>query len=106
MPKKDEYVPYKRRLPEFKLYRMHPNYLDDVSQGFRSMTYSHKIDANQPMCKRETQGYKCSDTICDDQHLKDIQLTGASFLTVWRSSSCTLYNIENSSNDELAKESR
>ncbi|TKA58743.1 hypothetical protein B0A49_11590 [Cryomyces minteri] len=53
---KFRYTPYESPLKCFKTYRYHPEYLQNVAGGFRSLTYSHNIDSGQPLCQFEAAG--------------------------------------------------
>ncbi|ORY04190.1 hypothetical protein BCR34DRAFT_491769 [Clohesyomyces aquaticus] len=64
----------------FKSYRYHPNYSHDVAGGFLSMTYSHQIDMDKPLCQYEAVGGICNDPDCDGQHFRDMGLTGDKIL--------------------------
>lgn len=72
------FVPYESPLRKFKSYRYHPEYSKDVSGGFRSMTYSHQIDPEKPICRFEAAGGTCNDDECDNQHFRGMGLDGAS----------------------------
>jgi hypothetical protein len=71
-------VPYESPLKYFKAFRFHPAYKEWVAGGFRSLTYSHKINANAEFCRYELAGGSCNDKSCDFQHFRDIVLPGAS----------------------------
>ena len=71
------FTPYESPLKQFKSYRYHPAYLKEVSSGFRSLTYSHTIDSDIPICRYELGGV-CNDDSCKNQHLRGIGLNGAS----------------------------
>ncbi|KAH0547906.1 hypothetical protein GP486_008353 [Trichoglossum hirsutum] len=79
-PPKEYFTPYDSPLKQFRAYRYHRNYLKDVPGGFRSLTYSHNIDADKPLCKFETSGGGggvggvCNDAGCQDQHFRDMKL--------------------------------
>ncbi|OCK79457.1 hypothetical protein K432DRAFT_299828, partial [Lepidopterella palustris CBS 459.81] len=47
-----------------------------VSGGFRSITYSHQIDPNKPICQIEAAGDPCNDDQCDNQHFRGMGLSG------------------------------
>jgi hypothetical protein len=64
-------------LKYFKAYRYHPNYVEDVKDGYRSLTYSHQINSQQPFCPYEAAGGVCNDSTCDFQHWRDIVMPGA-----------------------------
>lgn len=68
------FVPYESPLRKFKSYRYHPEYSKDVSGGFRSMTYSHQIDPEKPICRFEAAGGTCNDDECDSQHFRGMGL--------------------------------
>lgn len=72
------FVPYESPLRHFKSYRYHPNFPQDVSSGFLSMTYSHQIDPEKQLCTTEASGESCSDANCPFQHYRDMEISGAS----------------------------
>ncbi|KAJ9220227.1 hypothetical protein DTO027B5_1259 [Paecilomyces variotii] len=69
------FVPYISPLRYFTAYRYHPNFTEDVSDGFRSLTYSHNIDPTKFFCPYETAGGVCNDHSCEYQHFRDISLS-------------------------------
>lgn len=69
--------PYESSLASFKAYRYHPQFTENVQGGFRSMTYSHKIDPHKELCQYEADGGVCNDKDCQHQHYRDMKLTGA-----------------------------
>jgi len=71
------FQPYESILRIFKSYRNHPEYKANVSGGYRSMTFSHNIDANKEICPYETAGGVCNDNSCNFQHFRDMELSGA-----------------------------
>ncbi len=83
LTKQTYFAPYESALKSFKAYRYHPQYSQDVSGGFRSLTYSHQINAEKPLCKYEAAGGVCNDQQCQDQHFRSMQLSGASQATAW-----------------------
>lgn len=74
--KMGHFTPYQSPLKQFKSYRYHPQYLKEVSNGFRSLTYSHTINPEIPLCRYELNGV-CNDDSCQNQHLRSIVLSGA-----------------------------
>ncbi|KAJ5134183.1 hypothetical protein N7526_005548 [Penicillium atrosanguineum] len=74
-PKSSKFTPYVSPLRSFKAYRYHPNYAEDVSDGYRSLTYSHDIDTMKYFCPYEVAGGVCNDRSCDFQHFRDINLS-------------------------------
>lgn len=70
------YVPYQSPLSSFKSYRFHPSFSEQVKAGYRSLTYSHKIDPKLPMCLKELEGEPCTDPDCQDQHFGSMALSG------------------------------
>ncbi|KAF2124221.1 hypothetical protein P153DRAFT_426669 [Dothidotthia symphoricarpi CBS 119687] len=76
----DKFTPYESPLRMFKSYRYHPSYTQDVSGGFLSMTYSHQIDAETPLCQYESAGGSCNDAECPDQHFRGMGITGEKLL--------------------------
>lgn len=71
------FTPYESPLKQFRAYRFHPEFKQDIAGGLRSMTYSHKIDPNAEFCRYELAGGICNDSTCDLQHFRDIKLPGA-----------------------------
>ncbi|KAF2469446.1 uncharacterized protein BDR25DRAFT_343794 [Lindgomyces ingoldianus] len=74
------FVPYESALRMFKSYRYHPSYSQDVAGGFLSMTYSHQIDKDKPLCQFEAVGGTCNDPHCDGQHFRDMSISGDKIL--------------------------
>ncbi|KAF2438500.1 hypothetical protein P171DRAFT_436974 [Karstenula rhodostoma CBS 690.94] len=74
------FVPYESPLRLFKSYRYHPNFAQDVSSGFLSMTFSHQIDPEKPLCEHEASGDECTDADCPDQHFRDMNISGEKLL--------------------------
>ncbi|KAL2809560.1 hypothetical protein BJX63DRAFT_350825 [Aspergillus granulosus] len=72
------FSPYVSPLRLFRAYRFHPNYIDNVSDGYRSLTYSHNIDPSICLCPFESSGGVCNDRSCEFQHFRDMALSGAS----------------------------
>ncbi|KAL4788679.1 hypothetical protein BJX76DRAFT_315397 [Aspergillus varians] len=70
-----KFSPYTSPLKLFKAYRYHPNYNDNVSGGYRSLTYSHNIDPLKYLCPFETSGGVCNDRSCEYQHFRDMALS-------------------------------
>ncbi|KAF2084856.1 hypothetical protein K490DRAFT_68268 [Saccharata proteae CBS 121410] len=68
-------TPYESPLKIFKSYRFSPNFASEVPGGFRSLTYSHKIDPNKPLCTYEAAGGVCNDSSCEFQHFRDMTLS-------------------------------
>jgi hypothetical protein len=73
-----KFSPYVSPLRYFKAYRYHPRYTDEVSDGYRSLTYSHDIDPMKYLCPYELAGGVCNDRSCEFQHFRDMNLSGAS----------------------------
>ncbi|KAL5359389.1 hypothetical protein BJX96DRAFT_57114 [Aspergillus floccosus] len=73
-----KFSPYVSPLRNFNAYRYHPNYTSEVTDGYRSLTYSHNIDAMKYLCPYESAGGVCNDKSCEFQHFRDMTLSGAS----------------------------
>ncbi|KAL2868500.1 uncharacterized protein BJX67DRAFT_349635 [Aspergillus lucknowensis] len=69
------FSPYASPLKLFKAYRFHPKYSNNVSGGYRSLTYSHNIDPLKYMCPFEASGGVCNDRSCEYQHFRDMALS-------------------------------
>ncbi|KAG0225906.1 Zinc finger C3H1 domain-containing protein [Actinomortierella wolfii] len=66
---------YESPLKMFKSYRFSTDFTRTVKDGFRSLTYSNKIDPNKKMCLFELAGGACNDDNCESLHLRDCTLT-------------------------------
>lgn len=76
----DQIVPsifseYQSPLRNFRSFRYHPQYLHLVKGGWRSLTFSNRIDADKPFCFYELTGGICNDTSCESQHFRQIVLS-------------------------------
>ncbi|KAL1638742.1 hypothetical protein SLS58_008665 [Diplodia intermedia] len=69
------YTPYESPLKQFKAYRYHPQYSQEVPGGYRSLTYSHEIDPMKPLCPFEAAGGICNDSACDGQHFRTMGIS-------------------------------
>uniref|UniRef100_A0A093V1J6 Protein red1 n=1 Tax=Talaromyces marneffei PM1 TaxID=1077442 RepID=A0A093V1J6_TALMA len=67
-----KFSPYQSPLKSFRAYRYHPNFVEDVKGGYRSLTYSHQINSQQAFCPYEAAGGVCNDATCEFQHWRDI----------------------------------
>ncbi|KAI5295177.1 hypothetical protein KEM52_002149 [Ascosphaera acerosa] len=74
------YTPYASPLRNFRSYRFHPDFPDNVSSGFRSLTYSHQINPELEICGFELSGGVCNDSSCPRQHLRDLGMTDENIL--------------------------
>ncbi|KAI5291768.1 hypothetical protein KEM54_000290 [Ascosphaera aggregata] len=74
------YTPYVTPLCNFRAYRFHPDFLNRVTGGFRSLTYSNQIDPNKELCGFELSGGVCNDKTCQYQHLADMALSDENIL--------------------------
>lgn len=63
------YKPYTSELSRFKQFRYHPDFIENVPGGHKSLTYSNNIDLNNPICRYEING-QCNDKDCEFQHFK------------------------------------
>ncbi|KAF3010945.1 hypothetical protein E8E13_010283 [Curvularia kusanoi] len=79
-PKPPKFTPYESPLRLFKSYRYHPNFSQDIDGGFLSMTYSHQIDPEKPLCPFESAGGSCNDPECPNQHFRGMGITGEKLL--------------------------
>ncbi|KAL4961802.1 uncharacterized protein BDV14DRAFT_179677 [Aspergillus stella-maris] len=70
-----KFSPYTSPLKMFKAYRYHSDYQNNVSSGYRSLTYSHNIDPLKHLCPFETSGGVCNDRSCEYQHFRDMALS-------------------------------
>ncbi|KAH8816918.1 hypothetical protein F5884DRAFT_777900 [Xylogone sp. PMI_703] len=77
----DFFTPYMSPLRYFRAFRFHPEFRKQIDGGFRSLTYSHKIDLNKPLCRYELAGGICNDSTCELQHFRDMGLPDDAILT-------------------------
>ncbi|KAF9359341.1 Zinc finger C3H1 domain-containing protein [Mortierella sp. AD094] len=73
-PSKDA-LDYVSPLSMFRSFRFSPRFRDAVRDGYKSLTYSNKIDPMKPMCLYELSGGSCNDDSCKSQHARDYELT-------------------------------
>jgi hypothetical protein len=78
-PEPAGFTPYESPLRMFKSYRYHPNYSQEVDGGFLSLTFSHQIDPEKPLCPFESAGGSCNDPECPNQHFRGMGITGACY---------------------------
>ncbi|KAJ4355113.1 hypothetical protein N0V95_003195 [Ascochyta clinopodiicola] len=79
-PEIPRFTPYESPLRMFKSYRYHPNFSQDVDGGFLSMTFSHQIDPETPLCPFESAGGSCNDPECPNQHFRGMGINGEKLL--------------------------
>ncbi|KAF3033857.1 hypothetical protein E8E11_001214 [Didymella keratinophila] len=79
-PEPPRFTPYESPLRMFKSYRYHPQYSQEIDGGFLSMTYSHQIDVEKPLCQFESAGGSCNDPECPNQHFRGMGITGEKLL--------------------------
>lgn len=73
-----QFVPYASPLSNMKPFRFNAQFSDLVKEGYRSLTYSHQIDKDVPLCPTELSGLQCTDGDCEEQHFRRIALSGTS----------------------------
>ncbi|CAK7273248.1 hypothetical protein SEPCBS119000_005555 [Sporothrix epigloea] len=61
-------VPYESPLRYFRSFRYHPQYSVFVPSGYRSLTFSGKIQDDVVLCPTETAGESCREAACRFQH--------------------------------------
>ncbi|PVH92203.1 hypothetical protein DM02DRAFT_663169 [Periconia macrospinosa] len=88
------YVPYESPLRKFKSYRYHPGYAENVPGGYLSLTYSHQIDPNVPVCPTEAIGANCTDPACQNQHFRQMNISGEKLLVQLGTANPGKTNIE------------
>ena len=75
-PASTHFTPYRSPLTSLKNFRFDSRFVDLVAGGYKSMTYSNKIDPRRPLCPTELQDGICNDSTCEEQHLQDATLKG------------------------------
>jgi hypothetical protein len=76
--RKTFYTPYESPLKNFRAFRFHPTFEQEVQGGFKSITYSNNIKDEKELCRYELAGGVCNDSSCEFQHFRDMGLAGAS----------------------------
>jgi len=66
---------YRSPLAIFRSHRFSSRYIDTVAGGYRSLTFSNKINPQTKMCLYELSGGSCNDDTCQSQHIRDCGLT-------------------------------
>ncbi|KAF5512208.1 Protein red1 [Colletotrichum aenigma] len=75
MPSEDVFTPYESPLQYFRAYRYHPNFAETVAGGLRSLTYSNRIDPDQPVCPDQLASRECPrGADCIYQHFETMKL--------------------------------
>jgi len=72
---------YSSPLRFFRNFRFHPEFTRLVTGGWRSLTYSSRIDPDKEMCPYELEGTQCPSE-CSFQHFVDITPAGKCFWTL------------------------
>jgi hypothetical protein len=75
---RSRFTPYESPLKMFRAYRYHPDFLKNVRHGYSSLTFINKTDPYRSLCEYEAGGGVCNDVSCQNQHFKDMVLSGAS----------------------------
>lgn len=74
---KSGFVPYETPLRHFHGYRFHPLFKQEVAGGFRSASYSNRIDVKKELCPDELAGHSCPrGNQCEFQHFGTMQAPG------------------------------
>ncbi|ETS78513.1 hypothetical protein PFICI_10575 [Pestalotiopsis fici W106-1] len=67
---------YQSPLRYFHAYKFHPQYMENVAGGLKSMTYSSKIDTSRPICPFVLDGGQCpKGPDCEFQHFEKMVLS-------------------------------
>ncbi|KAI8230053.1 Protein red1 [Colletotrichum sp. SAR 10_86] len=75
MPSGDVFTPYESPLQYFRAYRYHPKFAETVAGGLRSLTYSNRIDPEQPVCPDQLASRECPrGADCIYQHFETMKL--------------------------------
>ncbi|CAG8532968.1 4647_t:CDS:2 [Racocetra persica] len=71
------FVPYDSILKEFRSYRFHPRYKQEIGKhGYKSIIYSRNYNVDRKMCVFESQNRgRCNDDECTSQHWRDFQMS-------------------------------
>jgi len=81
------FTPYESPLSIMKNFRFNPRFTDVVAGGYRSLTYSNKIDPKRPLCPNELAGGDCANPKCEEQHFRQMILPDDKILVEMSSAS-------------------
>lgn len=76
-PPVSHFTPYETARRYFKDFRYHDQFSDLISDGYKSLTFSNDIDPKKPFCPTELLGGDCQEPGCQEQHFRQVALTGA-----------------------------
>ncbi|CUS14739.1 unnamed protein product [Tuber aestivum] len=79
-PPNDVFTEYVSPLSIFKSFRYHPRYLEMVPGGYKSLTYTNRIQPLKQMCMFEFNGGVCNDRACSNQHFRELEVSDADIL--------------------------
>lgn len=74
--KSNSFSAYQSPLTSFPAYRHNERFDENAKDGYRSLTYSNRIDPRVPLCPTELAGEVCQDPQCEEQHFRHLGLTG------------------------------
>lgn len=74
--KSNSFSAYQSPLTSFPAYRHNTLFDESAKDGYRSLTYSNKIDPKVPLCPTELAGEICQDPQCEEQHFRHLGLPG------------------------------
>lgn len=74
--KSNSFSAYQSPLTSFPAYKYHEQFDDSAKDGYRSLTYSNRIDPRVPLCPTELAGEICQDAQCEEQHFRHLGLNG------------------------------
>ncbi|KAI9732972.1 MAG: hypothetical protein M1818_007405 [Claussenomyces sp. TS43310] len=74
------FTPYESPMKRFRAFRFHPNFLNEVPGGFKSLTYSNNIKPDEEICRYELAGGVCNDETCQFQHFRTMGLADDAIL--------------------------
>ncbi|PWW78934.1 hypothetical protein C7212DRAFT_361780 [Tuber magnatum] len=79
-PPNNVFTEYVSPLSIFKSFRYHPRYLEMVPGGYKSLTYTNRIQPLKQMCMFEFNGGICNDQTCSNQHFRELEVSDADIL--------------------------
>jgi Putative zinc-finger domain len=71
------FTPYETPRRYFKNFRYYDQFPEMVADGYKSLTFSNSIDPKRPFCSTELLEGICEDPTCEEQHFRQIAMTGA-----------------------------
>ncbi|KAI4602207.1 hypothetical protein KJ359_009445 [Pestalotiopsis sp. 9143b] len=77
----EDLLSYQSPLRYFQAYKFHPQYVENVAGGWKSMTYNSKIDVSRPICPFVLNDGQCPNgASCEFQHFDKMALSDSAII--------------------------